>query len=115
MGSYRIQQQQQACKQWTKGTVPKDFLFPVKSAVPTLILSGSFDPLAPTSLAKEIAKNLPKRKLIIIPNMAHVFDGLSNENCFDEMVMEFISHPTNLNIHSGCIKQMLPPPYKTKE
>ena len=112
MGTYRIKQQQQACAHWTKGNLLKDFLLPVKSSIPTLLLSGFFDPVTPTLLANEIASHLSKSKLIIIPNMSHVFDGLSNENCFDEMVMEFIRNPNKKDIDTKCVKFMLPPPYK---
>lgn len=112
MGNYRIAQQQQACDNWTKGIIAADFLKPVVSSVPTLILSGAFDPVTPTAWAKEIAQYLPNSKLLIIPQMAHVFDGLSNESCFDNLVMQFISNPVHTVLNTDCIRQMQPPPYK---
>ncbi|MBL0355689.1 MAG: alpha/beta hydrolase [Chitinophagaceae bacterium] len=115
MGTYRIAQQQQACANWTGGTISHNFLKPVASTVPTLILSGAFDPVTPTVWAKEIAAYLPNSKLVIIPNMAHVFDGLSNESCFDNLVMEFITNPRRKKLNTGCVKEMLPPAYKIKE
>ena len=112
MGRYRITQQQQACANWTRGTVPKDFLEPVSSSIPTLILSGSFDPVTPTASAKEIAGHLSNSKLVVVPYMGHVFDGLSNDRCFDNLVMEFISDPGRKKLSTACLKNMLPPPYR---
>jgi pimeloyl-ACP methyl ester carboxylesterase len=115
MGRYRIAQQQQACANWTKGIIPKNFLDPVVSSIPTLILSGPFDPVTPTAWAKEIARHLSKSTIVVVPYMAHVFDGLNNEICFDEIVVNFISNPGSKTLYTGCVNRMLPPPYKIQE
>jgi len=112
MGNYRIEQQQRACKNWTKGMVGAGFLKPVVSVVPTLIVSGVFDSVTPSGWAKQIASNLSNSTLVIIPNMAHLFEGLSNEPCFDNLVMEFIANPRSKTLHADCVNEMLPPPYK---
>ncbi len=114
MGNYRIQQQQNACANWSRGIIPNDFLQPVYSSIPTLILSGEWDPVTPVSMAKEIARYLPNSQLIIIPQMSHTFDGLSNEACFDNMVMEYIKDSGKSKVNSSCINTMTPPPYKIK-
>jgi pimeloyl-ACP methyl ester carboxylesterase len=87
MGMYRIKQQQTACANWSRGNIPDDFLQPVRSDIPVLILAGEYDPVTPVSTAKEIARYLPNSQLIVIPQMSHLFDGLSNEECFDQMVL----------------------------
>ncbi len=112
MGNYRVEQQMQACANWNKGTIPPGFLQPVKSNAPTLIISGSFDPVTPTSWAKEIAKTLPNSTLVIIPYMSHLFDGLSNEECFDNMVVDFITNGNKQKLKTGCVNEMKPPGYK---
>ncbi len=112
MGNYRVQQQLQACASWTKGILPPDFLQPVKSTVPTLIISGSFDPVTPTSWAKEIAKTLPNSTLVVIPYMSHLFDGLSNEDCFDNMVVDFLTNGNKQKLKATCVNQMKAPAYK---
>ena len=114
MGTYRVDQQKQACANWTKGTIPTDFLQPISSSVPTLILTGSFDPVTPPSMAKEISSTLPNSQLVEIPYMSHVFDGLQNEFCFDQMVIDFLNAPKQKLKSTDCIKLMTPPAYKTK-
>jgi pimeloyl-ACP methyl ester carboxylesterase len=115
MGKYRIQQQQQACTNWVAGTIPSDFLTPVHSNLPVLIIAGGWDPVTPVSLAREIAVHLINSQLVIIPQMSHGFDGLSNGECFDYMVLEFIGSSGKLKVNSDCIKTMQPPSYKISE
>lgn len=115
VGTYRIDQHLQACQNWISGNTGDGFLQPVVSTIPTLILSGRFDPVTPTSWAKEIADKLPNSTLVIFPYMAHVIDGLSNEQCFDNLIIEFLNDPTKKVADPPCIKKMLPPDYKTSE
>ncbi|MES1225409.1 MAG: alpha/beta fold hydrolase [Bacteroidota bacterium] len=115
MGTYRIDQQKNACKQWVQGKIPKDFLSVVNSPIPTLILSGEFDPITPPSMAKEIASHLSNSTIIVMPQMSHTFDGLSHPECFDDICLSFINNPLHPNMNFECIKQMLPESYKVKE
>lgn len=114
MKRYRIDQQKSACKNWISASVPINFFEPLHSEIPTLILSGPFDPVTPPSIAKKILETLPNGYLITIPEMSHLFDGLSNEACFNSIVIDFFANPTS-KPQSECVNQMLPGPFKTKE
>ena len=114
MNTYRVDQQKRACSLWIQGVIPTDFHKPVFSDIPVLILSGALDPVTPTDWARQIAKNLPQSKLVIIPAMGHVFDGLSNEGCFDDMVLRFVADPTVALLNTECVYDMKPPPFKIK-
>ena len=115
MGSYRIAQQQRACSIWARGSIPKDFLEFVHSDIPVLIFSGEYDPVTAVSMAKEIAQHLSNSQHIIIPEMSHMFDGLSNEECFDNMAVEFINSNGKAKVKTDCITTMKPPAYKVKK
>ena len=114
MGTYRIDQQLEACAAWTKGKVSKDFLQPAHSNVPVLVFSGGFDPVTPTSMAKEIVSHLPNARLVVIPTMSHMFDGLSNIECFDNIALNFLDQPSNRKLNLSCVQQMRPGPYKVR-
>ena len=115
MNSYRIDQQRSACSQWARGNVPDNFFIPVNSNIPTLILSGGLDPITPFSQAKEIASHLSKSTLVVIPQMSHTFDGLSNPECFDNICLSFIDNPLHAKLDLDCIKEMKPGQYKIKD
>lgn len=114
MGEYRVQQQMEACSHWTKGDIQEDFFEPVKSSIPTLVFSGDYDPVTPPSMAAQIVKTLSKGYLISIPTMSHTFDGLSNPECFDKMVVDFFNRPFE-KPNTECIATMLPVGFKTAE
>ena len=112
MGAYRIDQQKQACANWVQGTIPTGFLQPVAASIPTLIVTGNFDPVTPPSMSREIMKTLSNGQLVEIPYMSHTFDGLNNESCFDNLVIEFLAAPQKKLKSLDCIKLMTPPSYK---
>ena len=114
MGDYRIQHQKNACSNWTKGIVPDKFFEPVTSDIPTLVVSGYFDPVTPPLMAEQILQTLTNGYLITIPTMSHMLNGLSNPECFDIMVVDFFNRP-NTRPNSDCIQRMLPDKFKTKE
>jgi pimeloyl-ACP methyl ester carboxylesterase len=114
MGTYRIDQQLQACVAWTKGKVSKNFFQPAHSTVPVLVFSGGFDPVTPTSMAKEIVSHLPNATLVVIPTMSHMFDGLSNIECFDKIALSFLDESSNRKLDLNCVQQMQPGAYKVR-
>ena len=114
MEDYRIVQQKDACNNWSNGSVPTNFFEPLNSHIPTLVISGYFDPITPPSMAEQIVQTLTKSFLISIGTMSHTFDGLSNTDCFDKMVIDFFNQP-DVRPNSECIILMLPDAYKTKE
>ena len=114
MGTYRIDQQKTACSQWARGEIPTDFFAPTISEIPTIIFSGSLDPITPTSMAEEIARHLSNCTLVVIPQMSHTFDGLSHPECFDYICLSFIDNPGNKKLNLECIKEMVPNNYKVK-
>lgn len=115
MGTYRVDQQQTACANWVRGTIPDDFGKPVQSDAPVLILTGSYDPVTPVSMAKDVARYLPNSQIVEIAEMAHTFDGLSNEDCFDGIVVAFFDQSGRSPLNSACVQSMKPDAYKVGE
>jgi len=113
VGNYRVEQQKQACNSWISGSIPDDFTEPLVSDIPTLILTGYFDPITPPEMAETLVKTLSNGHLITIPTMSHTFEGLSNDNCFDRMVLEFIDKPSR-RPNTSCINLMVPVAYRTQ-
>lgn len=57
-------------------------------------------------------KILSKGQLVEIAHMSHMFDGLSNESCANDLVIEFLATPQKKLRSLDCTKSMKPPPYK---
>ncbi|MBS1657036.1 MAG: alpha/beta hydrolase [Bacteroidetes bacterium] len=113
IGTYRIDQQKSACRNWTRGKIPDDYFTPTSAGIPTLIFSGGMDPVTPYSNAEEIASHLPHSSIVYIPAMSHMFDGLNHPECFDQTVIDFFDHPTD-HVNADCVQGMTPPDFKVK-
>lgn len=111
LGDYRLQQQVAACREWPRARVSKDFLEPVRSDVPVLMITGEWDPATPPSNAEEVAKTLPNSVQMVVPHGGHSQDGLINTECIDYLVNRFIATGTRKALDPGCLEQIGRPPF----
>ena len=80
------------CKAW--GGKPADPIEnqPVKSDVPTLVVSGEFDPVTPPTWAEDAARTLSQSFYFNVPRAGH---GPSiSEDCPRSIVLAFLDNPT---------------------
>lgn len=110
-GDFYVSQQIKACEEWPQGILPSDYYKPLISEAPALIISGYMDPVSPPSWGAEVASNLPNSKHHVIRHMAHHPAGLSNFNCLDSLMGKFIQQPETSDFDTGCLDNMLPPPF----
>jgi pimeloyl-ACP methyl ester carboxylesterase len=114
-GNYRVVEQTRACSLWPQGTIPDDYHEPVRSDIPVLIFSGNLDPVTPPERGEEVASHLPNSKHVIIPHGAHTPEGLTNMECLDRMMLEFLSKGNATNLDTTCVERVLPPPFVINE
>ena len=80
------------CDFWQVTELPALVDEPVQSDVPTLLLSGQFDPITPPSFASRAAQSLPNAFNLIDPYGSH---GVAlMDVCVDQIVLEFLNNPT---------------------
>ena len=112
-GNYRVVQQTRACSMWPQGKIPDGYHDPVSSDIPVLIFSGQLDPVTPPERGEEVASHLPNSKHVIIPHGGHGIDGLTNVECLDRMMLEFLSKGNAKDLDTNCVERVLPPPFVT--
>jgi pimeloyl-ACP methyl ester carboxylesterase len=78
-----------ACTVWPRGEVPADFSQPVRSDVPTLLLSGEWDPVTPRELAESAGRSLRHARTYVAPAGGHG----SVDDRAREMIVEFVRRP----------------------
>lgn len=71
LGDYRVRQQQAACAQWPKVTLPPDYRSPVRSRVPALFVSGDYDPGSPLWTTDHAAVGFPNRFQLVMRGYGH--------------------------------------------
>ena len=71
LGRYVIDEYRAACALWPVTPVTVDVHRLVTTAVPTLLISGAFDPVTPPAFADRVAKALPLARHLVSPRGAH--------------------------------------------
>jgi len=72
LGCYLFDEYRHACANWPRGAIRADARTPVTARVPTLLISGWFDPSTPTQFAERVAQTLSEHRLLVAPSGAHV-------------------------------------------
>ena len=113
LGSYRIDQQAGACDRWPRGKVSDAFFKPLRSAIPTLIMSGEVDPVTPPAMGEKVAKYLSNSLHVVIPNAAH---GMGGANlCMQSLYGQFLADAKVEGLDPGCALEVKRPPFQTTE
>lgn len=99
-GNYRLMQQRAACKEWPRGSVSGAHREPVKSDIPTLLLSGEFDPVTPPSGVEEVARHLSKGRHIVLRNHGHPIGNA--EACIGRMIGQFLDRASVDGLDVSC-------------
>jgi pimeloyl-ACP methyl ester carboxylesterase len=93
----------QSCDVWPTGEVPPDHAAPVHSDIPTLLLSGSLDPVTPPRWADHAAKTLTRSTHVVAPGAGH---GVIGQGCTSRRVSDFLEAGTAEGIDFSCITEI---------
>ncbi|MBA3298411.1 MAG: alpha/beta fold hydrolase [Acidobacteria bacterium] len=111
MPSDRTHEYLAACRLWAVPTLPAATLKPVRSAVPTLIVSGYMDPFTPPELGDKAARFLTKSTHLVIRHLSHEPNGMSGVDCLDSLSLRFVAKPEPATLDARCTARMRPPPF----
>ena len=81
----------QLCRDWNIRLLDKSLLLPVKSDIPTLLLSGRFDPITPPEQADRVAAHLSRAFKFTFPRGAH--GQAFVVPCANFMIANFLEKP----------------------
>jgi len=79
------------CSHWLIGTPDEALKAPIKSDIPTLVLSGELDPITPVQFGEVTASRLPNGQLVKIWGVGH--SVLTNSECAAESADAFLRNP----------------------
>jgi pimeloyl-ACP methyl ester carboxylesterase len=92
-----------ACAGWPRAKMPADFYDPVRSAVPTLILSGGIDPATPPRHGEEAARSLSNVKHLVAPHIGH---GVSLHGCAPRLIEAFVRKAGSEGLDGKCLERI---------
>ena len=91
------------CAAWPVERLPDDAFEPVTSDVPTLLISGQFDPITPPENADMVAAHLSHSYVYTFPGLGHAV--LGDHQCPLAMVLDFVNDPSHAP-DSRCIDDL---------
>jgi pimeloyl-ACP methyl ester carboxylesterase len=111
MGAYRLDQQQNACDLWVRGSHPEDFHILPELYIPTLIVSGELDPVIPPEYGEELARHFPNGRHVVVPNEGHGGVGEQWQECLAPAVTQFFSQGHAEGLDFTCLVGNRRPPF----
>lgn len=98
------------CHAWPRGVLDPDLHAPLASAVPTLLLSGSADPVTPARDAALAAAGLTHSLQVVVEGMGH---GQIGAPCVDRLVADFLRAGSTSGLDTSCVERVRPMPFFT--
>ncbi len=96
------------CKIWNVTKLDSRVRLAVKSAIPTLIMNGEYDPITPPAWGKIAARSLSKNYYFIFPGVGH--SSIGTTDCADDVATTFLKTPTR-RPDSSCITALPGPDF----
>jgi pimeloyl-ACP methyl ester carboxylesterase len=96
------------CALWPRGPVDAELHAPLRSDIPTLLLSGEDDPVTPPDAATRAARLLTRHRLIVLPGEGH---GQLGTGCMPRLMAQFLDADEPERIDVSCLAQHTPAPF----
>ena len=93
------------CKVWPRGPIDPDFHAPLHSDVPTLLLSGSDDPVTPPAYAEQARRGLTHSLSVVLQDFGH---GQIAAPCVDRVMEQFINRASVTGLDTSCTRNDRP-------
>lgn len=111
-GYIRAAAELEVCKAWDLPASPPLLTEPLTSDIPTLILSGTYDPITPPSWGRAVAAELSHSYYYEFPSAGH---NVSNDNpCAGSIQLAFLNDPMTAP-DSSCISEVPGPSFVLPE
>ena len=101
LGEDRVRQQMAVCEIWPKSVIPNDSGENVSVEVPTLLLSGFYDPVTPPKFGTDAASHLPFSVHLAVPG-SHGVGG----PCIRDIQQRFLGSGTVDGLDTSCTEEI---------
>ncbi|MDJ0939418.1 MAG: alpha/beta hydrolase [Woeseiaceae bacterium] len=108
MGPLQIDALEAICSVWPAGPIDEDFKAPLATDIPTLLLSGTADPITPPRYADMAAHSLRKAWLLTGEQQGH---GQIAVGCMPRIVARFISNAGLDDVDTSCMQSSFVMPF----
>jgi pimeloyl-ACP methyl ester carboxylesterase len=103
LGNQMVTFMQAQCKVWPHSKRPDDFRKPLAGTIPTLLLSGEFDPVTPPRYGEMAVKSLSNARHIIFKGQGH---NVMPIGCGPKVFARFIDSADAKNLDTKCLDNL---------
>jgi pimeloyl-ACP methyl ester carboxylesterase len=96
------------CKLWPRGPVDADLHSPLRSDIPTLLLSGEADPVTPPADAERAARGLSHHRHLVLAGEGH---GQAATGCIPALMAAFLDAADPEKLDARCLERHRPAPF----
>ena len=107
-GADQLAALQEICKLWPRGPMDADLHAPLRSDIPTLLLSGQADPVTPPRDAERLAAGLTHHRLLVQPGEGHGQLGLG---CMPRVMAAFLDAAAAEKLDADCLDRHTVEPF----
>jgi pimeloyl-ACP methyl ester carboxylesterase len=107
-GTDQLDAVSEICKVWPHGAVDADLHSPLRSAIPTLLLSGEADPVTPPTNAARLARGLTHHRHLILSGEGH---GQVATGCVPKLMAEFLATAAPEKLDASCLERHMSAPF----
>lgn len=105
-GDDRVRLQKALCEFWPRSALPESFGDDVHVDVPTLVLSGRYDPVTGPAWGADAASHLPRSLHVVAPG-SHGVGG----PCIQSIIEAFLESASVEEIDTSCVESMSVGPF----
>lgn len=98
------------CAEWPRGSTDATLWGAFQSDVPTLLLSGQWDPVTPAEGAEHVLAGLPNGRHLVANGQSH---GVLGRGCMPTLVADFVEAGTVDGLDAACLDSLEPAPFFT--
>lgn len=108
IGAQQLEALVETCEYWPKGSIDDNFKQPFESEIPTLLLSGEFDPITPPENAQSMVPLLANASHVIAPGQGH---GVIMRGCIPVLLRDFILTSDISVLDTACVDRLGSDPF----
>jgi pimeloyl-ACP methyl ester carboxylesterase len=108
LGSWRVNDEMSACKEWPKTELPADYFEPFRSNVPTVLVSGDTDPAIGPRWGEEVKSFMPGAIHLIVPGGGHTPDNA----CTRSVRRQLFGSGSTKGLDVSCMASLRPAPFE---
>jgi pimeloyl-ACP methyl ester carboxylesterase len=107
-GADQLDDLREICKLWPRARIDADLHSPLRSDIPTLLLSGEADPVTPPADAERAARGLAHHRHLILSGEGH---GQVATGCIPRLMAEFFDSAAPEKLDASCLDAHRPAPF----